>query len=177
MATRKKAKKAKPAKRTAKKPARKAAARRPKAAAKTSAPRAPKTPPVSQGLALLGVSPSMTVNDLATSMAFWTDVVGFKVQERFEREGRLLGVGLQAGEVFLMLGQDDWQKGRDRQKGQGFRMYLMTNQDVDAIARKIEAAGGVLDQPPTDQEWGARDLAFTDPDGFKVTIARWIKPR
>jgi catechol 2,3-dioxygenase-like lactoylglutathione lyase family enzyme len=70
-----------------------------------------------------------------------------------------------------MIGQDDWQKGRDRRKGEGFRIYCETKKNVDELAKRIEAKGGRLDQGPTDQPWGVRDIAVTDPDGFKITIA------
>ena len=129
------------------------------------------------GLKLDEVSTSFTANDLAKSLAWYRDVVGFTVEERYEREGKLVGVGLRAGKVFLMLGQDDWKKGRDRKKGEGFRLYLMTSQDVDAIAKGIVTRGGVLDQGPTNQPWGMRDFSLTDPDGFKITIGADKKRR
>ena len=110
------------------------------------------------------------MNDLEKSLAWYRDVVGFAVEERWEHEGRVTGVSLRAGNVIFMIGQDDWKKGRDRKKGEGFRIYCTTTQDVDALAKGIEARGGRLDQKPTDQPWGTRDFALTDPDGFKITI-------
>ena len=47
-----------------------------------------------------------------------------------------------------------------------------TKQSVDDLAKRIKARGGSLDQVPTDQPWGMRDISLTDPDGFKITIAR-----
>jgi len=128
-------------------------------------------------LKMRSASPSFTVNDLERSVAWYRDVLGFKVEERYERDGTLVGVGLQAGSVFFMLGQDDWKKGRDRKKGEGFRIYCMTTQDVDAIAKRIQAAGGALDQEPRDQPWGMRDFSLTDPDGYKITIGVETKKR
>ncbi|MFI5180062.1 MAG: VOC family protein [Thermoanaerobaculia bacterium] len=154
-----------PRKGSAEKPAKKASARPTKARATSGA------------LALCEVSPSFTVNDLGKSLAWYRDVLGFEVEERFEREGTLVGVGLRAGDVFLMLGQDDWKKGRDRKKGEAFRLYFMTTGDVDAIAKRIRAAGGTLDKEPQDQSWGMRDFSLTDPDGFKLTIAVELKKR
>jgi uncharacterized glyoxalase superfamily protein PhnB len=116
-------------------------------------------------------SPSFTVNDVEKSVAFYRDVLGFTVGERWEQDGKLTGVMLQAGDVLFMLGQDDWKKGRDRKKGEGFRIYCTTKGDVDALAKGIESRGGTLDQQPQDQPWGSRDFSLTDPDGFKITIA------
>src|SRR6185369_9432400 len=116
------------------------------------------------------VSPAFTVNDLNRSLAWYRDVLGFKTDERWEQDGKLMGVSLKAGGVTLMIAQDDWKKGRDRKKGEGFRLYCATKQNVDALAKKIESRGGKLDSPPTDQPWGTRDFGLTDPDGFKITI-------
>ncbi|MDL2716589.1 MAG: VOC family protein [Acidobacteriota bacterium] len=119
----------------------------------------------------------MTANDLMKSVSWYTNVVGFTIEERWMKDGVVAGVSLRAGKTTFMLGQDDWKKGRDRKKGEGFRLYCTTTQDIDALAKKIEARGGKLDQQPTDQPWGMRDIALTDPDGFKITIAKETKKR
>jgi uncharacterized glyoxalase superfamily protein PhnB len=124
-----------------------------------------------QALKLTSVSPSFTVDDLGKSLAWYTDVLGFSIEEKWERDGKLMGVELSAGDVDVMIGQDDWKKGRDRKKGEGFRIYLETKQDLDALARAIESRGGTLYSPPADTPWGTRDFSLTDPDGFKITIA------
>ena len=124
-------------------------------------------------LALRSASPSLTVNDLEKSLAFYRDVLGFGVQETWkDDDGRVRGFELKAGDVSFMIGQDDWKKGRDRRKGEGFRIFCETKKDVDAIAKAIQKNGGRLDSGPTDQPWGMRDISLTDPDGFKITIAR-----
>jgi uncharacterized glyoxalase superfamily protein PhnB len=121
-------------------------------------------------LKMSSASPGFTVNDLEKSLAWYRDVLGFVVEERWEQEGKLTGVSLQAGGVSFMIGQDDWKKGHDRKKGEGFRLYCTTTQDIDVLADRIVARGGRLDQEPRDQPWGTRDFALTDPDGFKITI-------
>jgi uncharacterized glyoxalase superfamily protein PhnB len=116
------------------------------------------------------VSPSFTVNDLIRSLAWYQDLLGCAVDERWEQDRKLMGVSLKAGDVTLMIGQDDWKKGRNRKKGEGFSLYCTTTRDVDALARGIKARGGKLDSEPKDQPWGSRDFTLTDPDGFKITI-------
>jgi lactoylglutathione lyase len=121
-------------------------------------------------LKLESCSPSFTVNDLEKSLGFYRDVLGFKIAERWEHEGKLMGYELSAGDVSFMIGQDDWKKGKNRKKGEGFRLYCATKQDVDALAKEIKAHGVKLEHEPKDDEW-ARHFAVLDPDGFKVTIA------
>jgi len=166
MAATKKTKSTKKAKKTmtAKRASRASAPRRPKAAAGNGRK--------SSGLRMTEASPAFTVGDLARSMGWYRDVLGFAVEEKWERDGELRGVSLRAGGVSLMLAQDDWQKGRDRRKGEGFRIYFSTTQDVDALAAGIKARGGALDSEPADMPWGSRDFSLTDPDGFRITIGR-----
>src|ERR1700674_4647360 len=87
-----------------------------------------------ESLRLRSIMPSYTVNDIQRSLAWYQDGLGFFVAERWEDGGRLKGVTLKAGSCQLGLSQDDFAKGRDRRKGEGFRIWCDTAQDVDAIA-------------------------------------------
>ena len=122
-------------------------------------------------LKLSGVMPAITANDLGASIAWYRDVMGFVVARELEHEGQRMGAVMSAGGVQFLLGQDDFAKGKDRQKGIGFRLYCVSEQDIDELAAGIKARGGTLDQEPTDQPWGARDFAVADPDGFKISIS------
>ena len=114
---------------------------------------------------------SLTVNDLRKSLAWYRDIVGFTVDQEYEAEGTLRAVALKAGDVRLLLGQDDGAKGWDRVKGQGMSLQIMTAQDVDAIAKRIVERGGTLESEPADMPWGARVFRVQDPDGFKLAIS------
>jgi predicted enzyme related to lactoylglutathione lyase len=128
-------------------------------------------------LRLRSAAPGFTVNDIDKSYAFYTDVLGFTPKERWERDGKLAGIELLAGNVTFYLGQDDWKKGRDRIKGQGFRIYCSTVQNIDALAAKVKAAGGTVTEEPTDRPWGSRDFGLVDPDGYSITISKDLKKK
>jgi len=115
-------------------------------------------------------SVSLTVNDLQRSTAWYRDVLGFTEGERWETDGQLHGVQLKAGNVDLMLNQDDFAKGRDRRKGIGLRLWFSTVQSLDGLADVIRARGGTLDYGPEDMPWGDRTFGMTDPDGFSITF-------
>lgn len=162
---------------TKKKPARAAAGSRRKTAARKTATRksaARKTAASRGALSMTSVAPSLTVNDVETSLAFYRDVLGFAVKDRWEDGGKLLGVEMRAGKTMFMLAQDDWKKGRDRVKGQGVRLLCTIDQDVDRVAERVRAGGGVLAHEPRD-EWGMRAFAVDDPDGYKLTIAARLR--
>ena len=116
------------------------------------------------------ISPSLTVDDLQQSLRFF-EGLGFAVEDRWEEQGKLLGVMLRAGDARIGLSQDDWKKGRDREKGVGLRLYFSTKQNIDQIASRAKAAGVKLDSEPHETEWKTRAFDATEPSGFKVTIS------
>ena len=119
-----------------------------------------------------GLVPSVTVNDLKKSVRFYTDGLGFAVQEEWKDEGILKGVMLEAGKAMLGISQDDFGKGKDRVKGLGMRLHLETDQDLNALARQVKDAGFTLDSEPGKLPWGPIGFSLTDPDGFKLTISK-----
>src|SRR5829696_4427167 len=80
------------------------------------------------------LSMSLTVKDLKSSVAWYRDTVGFTVDQEYEREGKLRAVALKAGDIRILLNQDDGAKGWDRKKGEGFSFQFTTTQDIDAVA-------------------------------------------
>jgi uncharacterized glyoxalase superfamily protein PhnB len=123
----------------------------------------------------LQLLPGFTVDDLARSIAFY-EALGFIVKQRWEDKGTLVAVMMQAGQLMLGLNQDDWKKGRDRQKGLGFRLNIETTQSIDEIAARVKAAGFALDVEPFDTPWKTRQFELTDPSGYKLTVSsEWPK--
>jgi uncharacterized glyoxalase superfamily protein PhnB len=118
------------------------------------------------------LTPSLTVNDLKQSLAWYESLLGFTVEDRWESDGTLRGVELKAGTARLMLNQDDWARGRERHKGEGMRLWFSTAQNIDELAAEIVARGGRLDHEPRTMPWGDRTFAISDPDGYRLTIAQ-----
>lgn len=114
---------------------------------------------------------ALTVNDLAASTAWYTQVAGFAVDRRHERDGTLFAVSLRAGQVRLLLSQDTGAAGAERVKGAGFSLQLTTSQDIDAVAAGIVARGGQLESPPATMPWGVRMFRIRAPDGFRFTFS------
>jgi uncharacterized glyoxalase superfamily protein PhnB len=116
---------------------------------------------------------SITCRNVEESIRWYRDVVGFAVARTFESGGKTAGAVIVAGDIRIVLNQDDGKLGWDRIKGQG--IYLQINvaapADVDAVAARIKAAGGALLNEPADREWGVRMFQFRDPDGFKLGIS------
>ena len=145
------------------------------AAKKTAAKKPGTRPPARrqpETLRLREITPSFTASDLQRSIAFYRDVLGFVVGEEWRENGELQGCEMRAGSVAFFISQDDFAKGRDRQKGIGSRLRCTTAQDLDRFAAEVKARGGTLDQEPMDMPWGERQFMITDPDGFKLTFVQ-----
>ncbi len=118
------------------------------------------------------LSVALTVKDLAESIKWYRDVVGFVVAESYDRDGKQAAVAMRAGDVRFMVNQDDGNKGWDRVKGQGFAIQFTTSDDLDALAAGIKERGGKLEMEPTDMPWGVRLIVLIDPDGYKINISK-----
>ncbi len=122
-------------------------------------------------LRLRTIEPILTVTDIERSIRFYTGTLGFIAEERYTDEnGALQGIMLKAGVCRIGLTQDDWKKGRDRDRGGAVRIWCTTVQDIDALAARIKADGHRLASEPADEPWGGRSLAIDDPDGFHLTL-------
>jgi len=113
---------------------------------------------------------SLTTADLPRSRDWYRDVLGFAVDREFEREGRLFAASMRAGDIRILLTQDDGKQGEARIKGQGFSIQITSPQNIDAIADHAKAAGATLDTEPFDA-WGVRAFRLRDPDGFRLVIS------
>ena len=116
---------------------------------------------------------SLTCRDVEASIRWYTDAVGFVAQHTFERDGKIAGAIMGAGDIRIVLNQDDGKLGWERIKGQGcyFQINVASAADVDATAARIKAAGGELLSEPADRPWGARMFQFRDLDGFKLGVS------
>jgi uncharacterized glyoxalase superfamily protein PhnB len=141
-----------------------------KKAKRRAAPREQRRQP--ESLRLRSIAASLTVSDLDKSIAWYRDVLGFTVGERWTEGSNVRGVQMKAGACDIMLGQDDFAKGRDRQKGEGCRVWAATIQDITALAARVKAAGWAVDWGPSETPWGDWAFALSDPDGYKITLVQ-----
>ena len=115
------------------------------------------------------IGAALTVADVATSRDWYCTVLGFTLDREHQRDGKLLACSLKAGEIRLLVTQDDGLRG-PRTKGEGFSLQFVTTQSIDAIAAHARAAGATFDTEPADI-MGARAFRLRDPDGFKLVFS------
>lgn len=126
----------------------------------------------SDSLRLRAMGASITCDDLEQSGKFYTEGLLFTVKERWEHEGKLVGLELVAGNAFLWLMQDDWAKGRDRTKGVGLRLFAETAQNPEELASKFRANGIEVEGPVN--HGGNITINMVDPNGIKLAFFKKI---
>jgi catechol 2,3-dioxygenase-like lactoylglutathione lyase family enzyme len=114
------------------------------------------------------------VDDLDTSVTFWTGVLGFWIDRRddgyasLRRGSVVLGLGPVAKLPSTGDGPGFTQSRLAAGKGAGVEIVLEVD-DLDAVYESC-AAAGVVAEGLTDRPWGLRDFRFTDPDGYYVRV-------
>lgn len=119
----------------------------------------------------VALAAALTVKDLEASLAWYQNAMGFDVDRKHERDGKLMAVSLKAGDVRILINQDNGEKGLDRAKGEGFSLQLTTEQNIDALAQRARENGATLVTEPTDTPWGVRMFRVRDLDGFLFTVS------
>lgn len=67
---------------------------------------------------------------------------------------------------------------RGAPKDPGSAILTLVSSDVDSWARRLEAAGQVLESPPTfNERFNIRHIFVRDPSGYLVEIQQFLDPR
>lgn len=107
----------------------------------------------------------LAVADMPAALAFYRDLLGFRVEYAFPShdEPGFVSLSLPGGGK-LGLGVDPVVEG-----GPHAATWLYTD-DVDEAVRELAAAGVKVKMAPVDQPWGERQATVLDPDGYSVHI-------
>lgn len=110
----------------------------------------------------------LAVPDLARATAWWRDAAGFDVT--LEIPG---WVFLRLGEARLRIGEcPDAQAVSTLGDHQYFAVFHVD--DVDALHDRLIGAGASIRKPPTDEDWGLREMAVATPDGHRFMVVQSI---
>src|SRR5918993_1085206 len=128
--------------------------------------------------AMKSVIPAFAVADIAASIRWYNDVLGFETGLTMPDEsGQLMHGSIKRGDVEIMFGRIDPNNPHDQSPlGQGMCLYTTVgeDEDVDTLYERAKQAGGKILQEPADQFWGHRDWAVADPDGYITVVSKVI---
>jgi len=104
---------------------------------------------------------ALTVEDLEGAEAFYTGVLGYRVEWRPDAEN-----------VYLTRDQDNLALHKGKKEGRGsldhFGIMLRSAADVDAWAAHLKGRGVALAKEPKTHRDGARSFYFNDPEGNTI---------
>lgn len=118
------------------------------------------------------LTPNLVVREIATSTAFYRDVLGFTVKQTVPDEAPFVFVWLERDGVQVFLNdlgkvQTDLPAAAQNIGGSGV-FIIVEGLDAlhDAVSKKT-----TLVMPLTKQFYGMREFALADPDGHVITFA------
>ena len=121
------------------------------------------------------------VNDMATMIRFYRDVLGFEIKEA---EDTLNVYLIKDGTLFMLYERKNFEKMTSRKyeylKGLNghfeIALYVDTFEEVDIEFAKAVSKGATPVLEPTDEPWGQRTCYIADPEGNLIEIGSFNKP-
>ena len=128
--------------------------------------------------------PELNVRDIASSLRFWCELLGFQILFERREEG-FAYLEHEGAQVMLeQLGPGSWSVGDlERPFGRGINLQIATS-SLSPMLSRLEAAQWPLYLPATDRwyrtgavESGQRQFLVQDPDGYLLRFAEPLGER
>lgn len=121
------------------------------------------------------------VEDMATMVRFYRDVLGFEIREDENAANVYL---VKDGTLFMLYRRKDFEGMTHRRyeylKGANghfeLALYVDTFDEVDREYQRVLAAGAQPILPPTTEPWGQRTCYIADPEGNLIEIGSFNRP-
>lgn len=110
--------------------------------------------------------PLIKVQEIARSVDFYCNRLGFTVVGRAESGGKLFWCRLERDGASLMLQQAEAEDGPAADRGRGVAFYFVCD-DADAMYAELSSRGLQLG-PPSVANYGMKQLFIEEPDGYSV---------
>ena len=121
------------------------------------------------------------VNNMATMVRFYRDVLGFEIQEGEDAGNVYL---IKDGTLFMLYGRNNFESMTSRKyeyiKGLNghfeIALYVDTFEEVDKRFADVVSKGATPVLEPTTEPWGQRTCYIADPEGNLIEIGSFNKP-
>ena len=107
-----------------------------------------------------GLTPILNVKNLANSIDYYVNILGFTKDWDWGDPPGFASISLDNVCIFLC-------EGGQGQAGTWMSIFV---DNVDALYEDYKAKGAIVRQPPTNFEWGMREMNVEDPDGHRLRI-------
>jgi len=123
------------------------------------------------------VTPNLLVRDVAKSLAFYHDVLGFTIGETVPDKEPFVFVWMKHGDVSVFLNDinaaaHDYPAAASLPQGGTAALFFIIT-DVDGYHAEVAPKTKVI-MPLKTQFYGLREFAVTDPDGHIITFAERV---
>ena len=119
-------------------------------------------------MTVTGAEHVLAVPDLAPSVIWWREAMGFEVV--FELPGWTF---LKSGACRIRLGECPDAPAVQALGDHQYFAFLHVD-DVNGLHRRLSEAGARILKPPTDEPWGMREMAVRTPDGHRFMVGQAI---
>ena len=114
-------------------------------------------------MAFQSIIPILYSSDIARSIQYYTEVLGFKDSWIWKDSPTFGGVSMGDVSIYFSTGG----------QGQPGTWLAINLDDVDDYHRLISANGAKILNPPESYSWGMREMLVEDPDGHKIRFGHW----
>jgi catechol 2,3-dioxygenase-like lactoylglutathione lyase family enzyme len=120
----------------------------------------------------VSATPNLIVSDMAASLAFYRDMLGFQLAQSVPDEPPFVFAWLKRGgvELFLNDAKPVVSEFTNLRAGNTSTLFVIVN-DVDAFHAQLSGRARIV-MGLTDQFYGTREFAILDPDGYLITFAQ-----
>jgi uncharacterized glyoxalase superfamily protein PhnB len=130
--------------------------------------------PAQQGI--FDCTPILFANSVSASIAYYRDVLGFKVGWRWSDETRgFLEAGAEGEVGFALVCRDAVRlmlsERSQGQPGMWLHLDLSRSQEIDALHDEWSKNGAHIVEPPANRPWGNYEMRVADLDGHVLRIA------
>jgi catechol 2,3-dioxygenase-like lactoylglutathione lyase family enzyme len=123
---------------------------------------------------LTSLTPNLVVADVARSIAFYRDVLGFELTRTVPDEGPYVFASVQSGPVEIFFNTRDaavaeYPAFRERPIGATLTLFIHVT-GIEQLHASIASRVKIV--MPLEKKWyGVTEFAFEDPDGYVITYA------
>lgn len=121
--------------------------------------------------------PTLTVQDVDASLAFYKDILGFEIDLRLQdANGKTFLGSVEVPDTVIMLKSPSpnelLEPDHGARSGVTLTVLFPSDLDIDAFYANVRAKGLRVCNEIGDRPWGHRDFAIRDLDGYCVTLAK-----
>jgi PhnB protein len=124
------------------------------------------------------LTPYLALSDASKAIEFYKAALGATELYRLPMpSGKVAHAELQIGDSRLMVSDamPEWGNKSAKDYGGSPMVLCIYTENVDALAERFVKAGGKVVRPLENQFYGDRSGQFSDPEGYKWTLAQHVE--